>query len=92
MSLQIKGDALVLYSKPGCNFGTKEWEELDNVIYDELLEFFGQGLKPRAEDLRRLVNDFNDGKFRYKIDKGPWGSAEDLNKDDGGEQELPGWG
>lgn len=93
---QIKGDALVLYTMPGHDFKKSQWEELDNVIYDELMEFFGQGLKPRAEDLRKLVDDFKNGRFRYQAEATAWtpGKGEDVNKDDGHEEndDLPGWG
>lgn len=67
-------------------FGIQQWSELDNVIYDELLEFFGQGLRPQAADVARLVADFKKGRFQYAADAG---ADEDANKDDGG---MPGWG
>jgi hypothetical protein len=84
--LQIHGDALVLYATPGADFGQAQWAELDNVIYDELMEFFGQGLRPKAADIKRLVADFKAGKFQYKFSSG---NDDDANKDDG---DLPGWG
>lgn len=39
---QIRGDAVALYSKEGQDFGESDWQELDNVIYDELTEYFQQ--------------------------------------------------
>jgi len=68
--------------------GVKEWEALDNCIYDELLEYFGQGLRPKKEDLQRLVQDYRSGKFDYSQIEGK--EDEDRNKDDG--SALPGWG
>jgi hypothetical protein len=88
---QIRGDALVMYASLGDSFGQAEWEELDNAVYDELLEYFGQGLRPQAGDLRRLVEQFKAGKFRYPAVGADAGNGDDVNKDDGGEQ-LPGWG
>ena len=87
-SVQIKGDALVFHSTHNHGFGVQQWGELDNVIYDELLEYFGQGLKPQPADIARLVADFKAGKFRYSASLGN-DDDEDANKDDGG---LPGWG
>ena len=87
LQLDIKGDALVFYTSPGSSFGVSQWEELDNVIYDELLEYFGQGLRPQPADVARLVADFKAGRFRYAADAG--GNGDDANKDDGS---LPGWG
>lgn len=78
---------MVLYADSGSNFGVAQWEELDNVIYDELLEYFGQGLRPQAADIQRLVKDFKQGRFRYSVASQT--NDEDTNKDDGG---LPGWG
>ena len=86
--MQIKGDALVLYALHNTGFGIQQWFELDNVIYDELLEFFGQGLTPQKVHIDKLVKDFNAGKFNYPVDDGKTGD-EDANKDDGS---LPGWG
>jgi len=85
--MQIQGDAVALFTSPGEDLGLAQWQELDNVIYDELLEFFGQGLRPKPADLDRLVADFKAGRFRY----GQHDAAndEDENKDDGS---LPGWG
>lgn len=84
---QVNGDALVFFAEPGCDFGEGQWAELDNVIYDELLEFFGQGLKPKAEDLQRLAKAYDAGEYRYAAEADA--NYDDLNKDDGG---LPGWG
>lgn len=84
--MQIKGDALVLFTHPGTGFGVQQWSELDNVIYDELLEFFGQGLKPQKADIDRLVKEFKAGQFQYAVASG---NDDDANKDDGG---MPGWG
>jgi hypothetical protein len=84
----IKGDALVLYTHRGKSMGVKEWEALDNCIYDELLEYFGQGLRPKKEDLQRLVQDYKSGKFDYTQIEGE--EDDDRNKDDG--SALPGWG
>ena len=50
------------------------------------MEFFGQGLRPKAADLARLVADFKAEKFKYKFSAG---DDDDANKDDG---DLPGWG
>ena len=86
--MQIKGDALVLYALHNTGFGIQQWFELDNVIYDELLEFFGQGLTPQKVHIDKLVKDFKAGKFNYPVDDGKTGD-EDANKDDGS---LPGWG
>ena len=83
--VQIKGEALVLYTAHH-GFGVQQWSELDNVIYDELLEFFVQGLKPQKADIDRLLKDFKAGKFQYPVDSG---NDDDANKDDGS---LPGWG
>ncbi|KAL4527951.1 hypothetical protein Ndes2526B_g07743 [Nannochloris sp. 'desiccata'] len=88
LEIEVKGDALVLYALHNTGFGIQQWSELDNVIYDELLEFFGQGLKPQKVDIDRLVKDFKSGKFNYPVDDGKTGD-EDANKDDGS---LPGWG
>ena len=72
----------------------QQWSELDNVIYDELLEYFGQGLRPQRGDVDRLVREFKDGKFRYNAFHGGE-EDEDANKDDGSaaaDAKLPGWG
>jgi hypothetical protein len=82
---QVHGDALVLYTAPGADLGEAQWAELDNVIYDELLEFFGQGLRPTKKDLDRLAADFKAGRFQYSTQA----ADEDVNKDEG---DLPGWG
>lgn len=84
----IKGDGIVLFQKRSKDFALKTWEALDNCIYDELLEYFGQGLKPTDADVQRLVKEFKQGKFNYPqyvemLD-------EDRNMDDG--SSLPGWG
>lgn len=88
LEIEIKGDALVLYALQNTGLGIQQWCELDNVIYDELLEFFGQGLKPQKVHIDRLVKDFKSGKFNYPVEDGKMGD-EDANKDDGS---LPGWG
>lgn len=88
--MQIRGDVLVMYTAHGANFGVSKWEELDNVIYDELLEYFGQGIRPTKSDIQRLVSDFKAGRFRYSIKASQDNAdADDVNKDDGS---LPGWG
>jgi hypothetical protein len=80
---------LVLYTAKASDFSVPHWEELDNVIYDELLEYFGQGIRPTKSDIQRLVSDFKSGRFRYSVEKGQNDDDDDANKDDGS---LPGWG
>ena len=77
----------MLYASHGHGFGVQQWSELDNVIYDELLEYFGQGLRPQAAEVDRLVADFKSGQFNYPMESGV--DDEDTNKDEGS---LPGWG
>jgi uncharacterized protein YbaR (Trm112 family) len=86
LSVKIKGPALVLRASPGEDFTLADWRQYDNAIYDEIMEFFGQGVKPSADALSRLAKDFKTGKFIYdKVGS----EDEDENKDDGG---LEGWG
>lgn len=74
----------------------KDAQQIDNAIHDEVMEYFCQGLRPKPQDLKRIVQEFKSGKYDYS----PFDPKEDQdnrnrkpkgdsNMDD---ETLPGWG
>ena len=61
LNRQVRGDALALFAQAGADLRQADWQQLDNVIYDELAEYFGQGTKPSEEDVQRLVDGYKAG-------------------------------
>ncbi len=94
--VKIRGAALLVRLAPGAAAGEAEWRELENAVHDELLEFFGQGLRPRPADLARLARELRAGRFRYAAaaaaGAGGGGGGGGATNGGGGDAELPGWG
>jgi hypothetical protein len=57
----VHGPALAFYGRSGADLTRGCWEELDNAVFDELCEFFGQGVRPTQGDIQRLVAKFKKG-------------------------------
>ncbi|PSC68615.1 expressed protein isoform B [Micractinium conductrix] len=83
LALQISGDALAFYAKPHTDLGQVDWQALDNAIYDELAEYFQQGLSPSEGDIATLVANFRAGRYDYNRRREGEEGVE-ANKDDGG--------
>ena len=49
----MRGDALAFYAQPGADLGRRDWQQLDNAIYDELSD-------PGA-DMQQVVADLKAG-------------------------------
>ena len=61
LEVQVFGDAVALYSRPGSALTQADWQQLDNAIYDELAGCFSQGQAPTQKELQQLVDDFKAG-------------------------------
>jgi hypothetical protein len=94
--MQIYGNVLVLSAKPGVPSMTMEIvEQLDNAIHDELLEYFCQGVKPQPKDLKRIVDEYRSGSYRYDtyyVEEKKAAAKRQANKKESTEETLPGWG
>ena len=94
--MQIFGNVIILSAKPGVPSMTTEIvEQLDNAIHDELLEYFCQGVKPQPKDLKRIVDEYRSGSFRYNsyhFEEKKAATKSQPNKMESAEETLPGWG
>lgn len=94
--MQIYGDALLVSAKQGSNAVTaNDAQQIDNAIHDEVMEYFCQGLRPKPQDLKRIVHEFKSGKYDYSPyipedrGNGARNNSTNSNMDD---DQLPGWG
>jgi len=73
----------------------KDAQQIDNAIHDEVMEYFCQGLRPKPQDLKRIVQEFKSGKYDYSpyVPEGQDASAKKPKANGNMEDDqLPGWG
>jgi hypothetical protein len=97
MYLQIYGDALLVSAKQGSKTVTaNDAQQIDNAIHDEVMEYFCQGLRPKPQDLKRIVHEFKSGEYDYSPyvpeDQGNGCRNNRTNSNTNGDDQLPGWG